>query len=45
MDMDEEGGSDGTDSDGQQCVVEATSLTGRPWREALLYASDDEVST
>ena len=42
IDMDEEGGNDGTESAGQQCVVEANALTGRPWREALLYASDEE---
>jgi hypothetical protein len=39
---DEEGGSDGTESGGQQCIVEANALTGRPWREALLYASEEE---
>jgi pimeloyl-ACP methyl ester carboxylesterase len=42
IDMDEEGGSDGTESGGQQCIVEANALTGRPWREALLYASEEE---
>lgn len=40
IDTDEEG-NEGTE-DGQQCVVDATLLTGRPWREALLYATRDE---
>ena len=38
---------DGSDaisiSDGQQCLVDASLLTGMPWREALLRVSDTEA--
>ena len=42
--IDFEGGDQGMPADGQQCEVEATLLTGFPYREALLRVNPDVAS-